>query len=67
MIDRFHYLKYALALVLVFIGGKIYWAHVVGKADPVLALAVTVAVTAGDIVLSFWKTREKAGDPASVR
>jgi tellurite resistance protein TerC len=66
MIERFHYLKYALALVLVFIGGKIYWGHVVGKVDPALALAVTVAVIAGGIVFSLWKTRVKTEDPASV-
>jgi len=57
MIDRFHYLKYALALVLVFIGGKIYWGHLVGKVDPALALAVTVSIIAGGIVFSLWKTR----------
>jgi tellurite resistance protein TerC len=57
MIDRFHYLKYALAIVLVFIGGKIYWGHLVGKVDPALALGVTVTIIAGGIVFSLWKTR----------
>lgn len=57
MIDRFHYLKYALALVLVFIGGKIFWGHLVGKVDPALALVVTVSIIAGGIVFSLWKTR----------
>lgn len=57
MIDRFHYLKYALALVLVFIGGKIYWGHLIGKVDPALALIVTVAIIVGGIVFSLWKTR----------
>jgi len=67
MIDRFHYLKYALALVLVFIGGKIYWGHLVGKVDPALALAVTVSIIAGGIVFSLWKTRgHKPQDTASV-
>ncbi|MDQ0396073.1 TerC family protein [Labrys monachus] len=57
MIDRFHYLKYALALVLVFIGAKIYWAHLVGKVDPALALGVTLAIIGGGVVVSLWKTR----------
>ena len=34
MVHRFHYLKYALALVLVFIGGKIFWNQLVGQARP---------------------------------
>jgi tellurite resistance protein TerC len=57
MIDRFHYLKYALALVLVFIGGKIFWGHLIGKVDPGLALGVTVSIIAGGIFFSLWKTR----------
>ena len=57
MIDRFHYLKYALALVLVFIGAKIYWAHLVSKVDPALALGVTLAIIGGGVVVSLWKTR----------
>ncbi|CAM5775267.1 membrane protein [Labrys miyagiensis] len=57
MIDRFHYLKYALAIVLVFIGGKIYWSHLVGKVDSALALAVTLAIIGGGILFSLWKTR----------
>ena len=43
MVHRFHYLKYALALVLVFIGGKIFWTHFVGKPHPALSLGVTLA------------------------
>ena len=31
MVHRFVYLKYALALVLVFIGGKIFLVNLVGK------------------------------------
>ena len=67
MIDRFHYLKYALALVLVFIGAKIYWGHLVGKVDPALALGVTLAILAGGVLVSLWKTRgapSQGGTPA---
>jgi tellurite resistance protein TerC len=57
MVHRFHYLKYALALVLVFIGLKIFWNQLVGKLDPAISLGVTVALIAGGIVYSLWKTR----------
>ncbi|OZA90366.1 MAG: hypothetical protein B7X76_04060, partial [Azorhizobium sp. 39-67-5] len=44
MVHRFAYLKYALAGVLVFIGGKIFWNYVYGKVDPAISLAVTLAM-----------------------
>jgi tellurite resistance protein TerC len=60
MIHRFHYLKYALALVLVFIGSKIFVADFLlggDKFPPVLSLGVTFALIAGGIGWSLWKTR----------
>jgi tellurite resistance protein TerC len=57
MVHRFEYLKYALALVLVFIGAKIFWNQMVGKVDPAISLGVTVALIAGGIMFSLWKTR----------
>ena len=57
MVHRFHYLKYALALVLVFIGAKIFWNQMVGKLDPAISLGVTAAIIAGGIFWSLWKTR----------
>ncbi|MFM7607519.1 MAG: TerC family protein [Alphaproteobacteria bacterium] len=59
MVHRFHYLKYALALVLVFIGGKIFWNQMVGKLDPAISLGVTAAIIAGGIFVSLWKTRNQ--------
>ena len=59
MVHRFHYLKYALALVLVFIGSKIFVADFLlggDKFPPVLSLGVTVALIAAGIVYSLWKT-----------
>jgi tellurite resistance protein TerC len=43
MIDRFAYLKYALASVLIFIGGKIVVADMLGiaKAPPAISLGVS--------------------------
>ncbi len=60
MIHRFAYLKYALALVLVFIGSKIFLVNVVGKFPPLLSLGVTMSLIAGGVVLSLWKTRSQA-------
>jgi tellurite resistance protein TerC len=61
MVHRFHYLKYALALVLVFIGGKIFWTHFVGKPHPALSLGVTLGIIAAGILYSLWKTRGDRG------
>jgi tellurite resistance protein TerC len=63
MVHRFHYLKYALALVLVFIGSKIFVADFIlggEKFPPALSLGVTAALIAGGIGWSLWKTRGKA-------
>jgi tellurite resistance protein TerC len=60
MVERFHYLKYALALVLVFIGAKIFVADFVlggDKFPPVLSLGVTFAMIAAGVLYSLWKTR----------
>jgi tellurite resistance protein TerC len=60
MIDRFHYLKPALALVLLFIGGKILVSDLLldgGKVPPLLSLGVTLSLIAGGVAVSLWKTR----------
>ena len=56
MMHRFTYLKYALSAVLIFIGGKIFWTHMVGKIDPALSLGITVAILASGILFSLYKT-----------
>ena len=66
MVHRFHYLKYALALVLVFIWSKIFVADFVhdGANFPTLViLGVTVPLIAGGIIWSLVKTR---GEPLVV-
>ncbi|MGV8804489.1 MAG: TerC family protein [Polaromonas sp.] len=57
MVHRFHYLKYALALVLVFIGSKILLLDVIGKMPAVVSLGVTFGLIAGGVIVSLWKTR----------
>jgi len=63
MIHRFKYLKYALALVLVFIGAKIFLVGITGKIPPAISLSVTFGLIAGGVLVSLWKTR---GQPAVV-
>jgi tellurite resistance protein TerC len=62
MIDRFAYLKYALATVLVFIGSKIIVADMLGiaKVPPAVSLGATFAILATGIIFSLWKTRGDA-------
>lgn len=63
MVHRFHYLKYALALILVYIGAKIFVADFVlggGKFPPVLSLGVTFALIGAGVGWSLWKTRQEA-------
>lgn len=64
MIHRFKYLKYALALVLVFIGTKIFLVGIIGKIPPVISLTVTFGLIAGGVLFSLWKTRE---EPAAAK
>ncbi|WP_022681631.1 TerC family protein [Sphingobium bisphenolivorans] len=62
MVHRFHYLKYALALILVYIGAKIFVADFLldgGKFPPVLSLGVTFALLGAGIGWSLWKTRQE--------
>ena len=58
MVHRFEYLKYALAMVLVFIGLKIFWNGLVGKLNPGISLGVTLALIAGGIFYSLYRTRD---------
>jgi len=63
MIDRFAYLKYALAAVLVFIGSKIFVSDFLlggDKFPPVLSLGVTMALIGAGVAYSLWKTRDEA-------
>lgn len=65
VVHRFHYLKYALALMLVFIGLKIFLGDWLfdGKVPASLSLGVTGVLLAGGVLLSWWKTR--GAPPAS--
>ena len=64
LISRFVYLKYALSVVLIFIGSKIFLADMLGiaKIPPVLSLSITLGILAAGILGSLWATREKIGE-----
>jgi tellurite resistance protein TerC len=59
MVHRFTYLKQALALVLIFIGSKIFLADLMGleKFPASVSLSITVALIAGGVVYSLVRTR----------
>lgn len=60
MVHRFHYLKYALAAVLVFIGSKIFVSDFLLGGDKFpawISLGVTAALIAAGVFYSLWKTR----------
>lgn len=58
VMHRFQYLKYAMALILIFIGGKIFAAELLGleKIPGTISLAVTAALILGGIGYSLWQT-----------
>ncbi|WP_291298057.1 TerC family protein [Elioraea sp.] len=56
-IHRFKYLKYALALVLVFIGFKIFAVGIIGKVPPWISLTVTFGLLVGGVIYSLMRTR----------
>ena len=60
MIHRFHYLKYSLAAVLIFIGGKIFLKDLLGldKFPSSISLAVTIGLLAAGVFYSLYKTRQ---------
>ena len=60
MVHRFHYLKYALAAILVFIGSKIFVSDFLLSGDKFpawVSLGVTAVLIAAGILYSLWKTK----------
>ncbi|MEF2554430.1 TerC family protein [Aurantimonas sp. A2-1-M11] len=64
VLHRFAYLKYALSLLLVFIGSKIFIADAMGweKFPPEWSLGITFAILGLGVVFSLWKTEPSTSD-----
>jgi len=68
ILHRFAYLKYALSVLLVFIGSKIFVADLMGweKFPPEWSLGITFAILGAGMGFSLWKTGvPKAGKASS--
>lgn len=64
ILHRFAYLKYALSILLVFIGSKIFIADLMGweKFPPAWSLGITFAILGAGIVVSLWKTKDQVAE-----
>ncbi|HEX5795443.1 MAG TPA: TerC family protein [Geminicoccaceae bacterium] len=62
VLHRFAYLKQALAVLLVFIGSKIFVADLFGwaKFPAEWSLGITFAILGAGVLYSLWRTREPA-------
>lgn len=58
ILHRFAYLKYALSVLLVFIGSKIFIARAMGweKFPPEWSLGITLALLGAGVAFSVWRT-----------
>jgi tellurite resistance protein TerC len=67
ILARFEYLKYALAVVLVFIGAKVFLGDFVfdGKVPALLSLGITFGILTVGVAYSLFKTREQVALPGS--
>ena len=64
VLHRFAYLKYALSLLLIFIGSKIFVAELMDweKFPASLSLGITFAILAAGVLFSLWKTQDAASE-----
>lgn len=61
MVHQFRYLSTAVSVVLVFIGGKVFYAHFFGKVDSLLSLSVTIGVLGiGFLASVLYPAKDKA-------
>jgi tellurite resistance protein TerC len=61
LVERFYYLKTALAFLLIFIGIKLGLQEVVGKLDPLISLAVIASILLTGMVASLIHEKKKTG------
>jgi tellurite resistance protein TerC len=67
VLHRFHYLKYALAILLIFIGSKIFVADLLGwqKFPASWSLGITFAILTVGVLYSLWRSRNDAPPAAA--
>jgi len=58
VMDKFHYLKIGLGVVLTFVGVKMLLAHTAWKIDPLVSLGVIVFTLAASIVMSLLRPKK---------
>lgn len=68
LIERFVYLKYALSLVLVFIGAKVLIGDLtpIGKIPPTVSLGITLGILTGGLLASMWKASRQPAPSEAV-
>ena len=59
-LDKFHYLRYGLSLVLIFIGLKMLLQSVLGHINVYVSLLVIFVLLGGSVLLSFFRPPKKA-------
>jgi tellurite resistance protein TerC len=57
VMERFAYVKYALAIILAFIGAEIFYDHFISDVSPMLTLGITLALLLGGAAISLAKTK----------
>ena len=69
VLHRFHYLKYALAILLVFIGSKIFVADALAweKFPASWSLGITFAILTAGVAYSLWRSRGESARVATIK
>jgi tellurite resistance protein TerC len=57
VLHRFAYMKYALSVLLVFIGLKVFYDHLFGKIMPEISLSLTLLILVSGVVISILRTK----------
>jgi tellurite resistance protein TerC len=63
VMDKFHYLKIGLGVVLTFVGVKMILAHTAWKIDTLVSLGVIVLILATSVVWSLLKPKTPKAPP----
>jgi tellurite resistance protein TerC len=57
VLERFKYMKYALSIILIFIGLKVFYSEFFGKLEPMYSLGITITLLIGGVLFSLIKTK----------